>query len=212
MGDRQPAGALPLPAPVAVPVRAGTGQRRQRGRRGRRRRPSLTATGPVPAGAAVRLLLVLTTTPTLPAERRVMRHEVLLVLGVSLAASAIWSLLRLVERLTRGVPLAQQTAAMNVSRPPHRPWLDLAYRPTGILLALVPVLLALHLLNRRPGGAVRLIGLDPRTTDLLSGAGLAALIGLPGLGLYVVARYLGISVTIAPANLAAVWWAVPVLI
>src|SRR5690606_16734094 len=51
---------------------------------------------------------------------------------------------------------------------------------------------------------------DPRTTDLLSGAGLAALIGLPGLGLYVVARYLGISVTIAPANPAAVWWAVPV--
>ena len=141
-----------------------------------------------------------------------MRHEVLLVLGVSLAASAIWSLLRLVERLTRGVPLAQQTAAMNVSRTPDRPWLDLAYQLTGILLALVPVLLALHLLNRRPGGAVRLIGLDPRTTDLLSGAGLAALIGLPGLGLYVVARYLGISVTIAPANLAAVWWAVPVLI
>lgn len=150
--------------------------------------------------------------PSAPAERRVLRHEVLLVLGVSLAASAIRSLLRLVDRLTRDVPLAQQIAAMNVSRTEDRPWLDLAYQLTDILLALVPVLLALHLLNRRPGGAVRLIGLAPRATDLLSGAGLAALIGLPGLGLYVAARYLGISATITPANLAAVWWAVPVLI
>lgn len=155
---------------------------------------------------------MLTTTPLAPAERRLLRDEVLLVLGVSLAASAIWSLLRLVERMTRGVPLAQQTAALNVSRTPDRPWLDLVYQLTGLLLALVPVLLALHLLNRRPGGAVRLIGLDPRGKDLLTGAGLAALIGVPGLGLYLAAWYLGISATISPANLAAVWWAVPVLI
>lgn len=149
-----------------------------------------------------------------PTERRLLRNETLLVLGVSLAASAIWALLRIVDRLTRVETLAEQTAALNVSRTPDRPWLDLAYQLAGIGLALVPVLLAVHLLNRRPGNALRLIGADlarPRF-DAATGVALTALIGVPGMALYVVALHLGFSATISPANLAAVWWAVPVLI
>ena len=147
-------------------------------------------------------------------ERRLLRNEVLLVLGVSVGASAIWATLRIVERLTREVALAEQTAALNVSRIPDRPWLDLVWQLTGIALALVPVLLALFLLDRHPGQGARLIGLDLRrpTSDLVTGGGLALLIGLPGLALYLVAYELGVSVQIAPANLVAVWWAVPVLI
>lgn len=153
-----------------------------------------------------------------PAEpgppRRLLRNEVLLVLGVSLAASAIWALLRIIERLTRNVSLADQTAAMNVSRTPDRPWLDLAYQLTGILLALVPVLLAIHLLNRIPGNATQVIGLDLRRPrfDALTGAGMFLLIGVPGLAFYVFALYAGINANISPANLAAVWWAAPVLV
>lgn len=149
-----------------------------------------------------------------PAERRLLRNETLLVLGVSLAASAIWALLRIIDRLTRVETLAEQTAALNVSRTPDRPWLDLAYQLAGIGLALVPVLLAVHLLNRRPGHGLRLIGADlgrPRF-DAATGVALTALIGVPGVALYVLARHLGISATVSPANLAAVWWAVPVLI
>jgi uncharacterized protein len=144
----------------------------------------------------------------------VLRNEVLLVLGVSVGASAIWATLRIIERMTREVALAQQTAAMNVSRTPDRPWLDLAWQLTGIGLALVPVLLALFLLNRHPGHGARLIGLDLRRPgfDLTSGTLLALVIGVPGLALYVGAYQLGINAQIAPANLAAVWWAVPVLI
>ena len=41
---------------------------------------------------------------------------------------------------------------------------------------------------------------------------LAAVIGIPGLGLYLVARELGVNTTVAPSNLADVWWAVPVLV
>ena len=42
--------------------------------------------------------------------------------------------------------------------------------------------------------------------------GLAALIGLPGLGLYVAGRAIGITVEVQAAALNAAWWTVPVLI
>ncbi len=73
------------------------------------------------------------------------RHltETWLVLGVSLGSSAIYALLRIVDRLTRPEALSQQTAAMNTSVTPDRPWLDVTYQLVGIGLALVPVLLAL---------------------------------------------------------------------
>lgn len=146
--------------------------------------------------------------------RRVLRNEVLLVLGVSVGASAIWAILRIIDRLTRKESLAEQTAALNVSRTPDRPWLDLVWQLTGVGLALVPVLLALYLLNRYPGDGPRLIGLDLRRPrqDLTSGAALTAVIGLPGLALYLAAYELGVSAQVAPANLPGVWWAVPVLI
>lgn len=146
-------------------------------------------------------------------EQRVRRHEVLLVLGVSLAASAVWSLLRIVDRLTRAESLARQTAALNVARTPDRPWLDLAYQLTDIALALVPVALALHLLNRDPGDGRALIGLDWRRPffDFWLGAALAAFIGIPGLGLYLAAYHLGVSATVVPAALGSVWWAPLVL-
>jgi uncharacterized protein len=144
----------------------------------------------------------------------VLRNEVLLVLGVSVGASAIWAVLRIVERLTREVPLSQQAARLNVSQIPDRPWLDLAWQLTGIVLALVPVLLALYLLDRHPGRGAALIGLDLRRPrfDLASGGLLTLVIGVPGLWLYLVAYQFGVSAQILPANLAAVWWAVPVLI
>jgi membrane protease YdiL (CAAX protease family) len=114
--------------------------------------------------------------------RRAVHAEILVVLGLSLGASAIWSLLQLLERLTRNVPLGQQTTTMNPSVTPDRPWLDLAYQLTGIALALVPVL------------------------------ALAGAIGIPGLGLYAVAKAVGVNTQVSPANLSAAWWTVPVLV
>jgi membrane protease YdiL (CAAX protease family) len=154
-----------------------------------------------------------------PDGRRSLRNETLLVLGVSLGASAIWSILRIIERLTRAQPLGQQTTAMNNAVTPDRPWLDLAYQLVGIALPLVPVLLALFLMNRlhRPAvdvSAGRFIGLDrtqPRR-DAIHGVGLAAVIGLPGLGLYLLAKAIGINTQISAANLADVWWSAPVLV
>lgn len=154
-----------------------------------------------------------------PRERRGLWRETLIVLGVSLGASAIWAIVQIIERLTRPIPLSQQTAAMNTSVVPDRPWLDLTYKLVGIALPLVPVLLAIYLLNRiaRPSleqPAGRFLGIDATQPgrDLLRGVGLAALIGIPGLGLYFAARAIGINANVSAANLEAVWWSAPVLI
>jgi membrane protease YdiL (CAAX protease family) len=149
-----------------------------------------------------------------PARRSVLRNETLLVLGLSVAASAAYAVVTLIGRLTAEKPLAQQTAELNVSRAPGRPWLDLTYQLLGIAVALVPVLLAVHLLNRDPGNARQDLGLDWRRPgfDLVGGAALAAAIGIPGLGLYYLAWALGFNARVVPAALPDVWWMVPVLI
>lgn len=143
----------------------------------------------------------------------VIGNEVLLVLGVSLGQSAVYSVVSLVAKLT-AAPLSQQTTTLNNSLAPGRPWLDLTYQLLGIFFALVPVLLALHLLRRDHPNTLGELGLDRLrpALDLGGGAALAALIGIPGLGLYVAGQALGINTTVAAANLPQVWWAVPVLI
>jgi membrane protease YdiL (CAAX protease family) len=153
--------------------------------------------------------------------RRTLHTEVLVVLGLSLGASAIWSILRIIERLTRAVPIGQQTSSLNNAVTPDRPWLDLAYQLAGIGLALVPVALVGYLLAQVGGrhtGTIRSglagLGLDWRHPwrDLGQGALLAAAIGIPGLGLYLAARALGVNTQVAAANLGEAWWTVPVLV
>ena len=138
----------------------------------------------------------------------------MLVLGISLGQSGVYSLLRILERLTRNIPLAQQTSTLNSSVTPDRPWLDLAYQLAGIGFAVVPVLLVLYLLGRddpRPG---ELIGLDGRRPgfDLWFGLVIAAAVGIPGLGFYLGARELGFNTTVQASGLADNWWTVPVLV
>jgi membrane protease YdiL (CAAX protease family) len=139
--------------------------------------------------------------------------EILIVLGLSLGQSAVYSVLRIVERLTRNVPLSQQTSTLNPSVTPDRPWLDLTYQLVAIAFALVPVLLVLYLLHtrRRPR---RSIGFDLRRprSDVLFGVIIAAAIGIPGLGLYLGARALGLNTEVQASALADNWWTVPVLV
>src|SRR5205814_2785964 len=81
-------------------------------------------------------------------SRRTLRTEVLLVLGVSLGASAVYALLSLLRSLTAAKPLSQQTQTLVQSAAPGRPWLDLAFQLADIGFGLVPALLAVHLLWR----------------------------------------------------------------
>ena len=112
--------------------------------------------------------------------------EVLIVLAISLGQSGVYSVLRIIERMTRGVQLNQQTSTLNSSVTPDRPWLDLAYQLVGIAFALVPALLVLYLLSLTDRPATRRIGFDLTRPgfDAWFGTVIAACIGIPGLGLY----------------------------
>lgn len=153
------------------------------------------------------------TAPVSPLPRRTLLTETWLVLGVGLGASAIWSVLSIIRRLASEVPLSQQASQLNTSRATQST-IDLAYQLTGIALALVPALLALHLLAREVPRVRAYLGLDRSRPvgDLTLGALLALVIGVPGLLLYVGARTIGVNTTVSAASLGEHWWTVPVLV
>ncbi|MFE5487593.1 CPBP family intramembrane glutamic endopeptidase [Streptomyces sp. NPDC056527] len=145
--------------------------------------------------------------------RRILRSETLIVLGLSLGASAVSSFISFVGALTKSGGLKEQAAMLNGSFAPGRPWLDLAWQLFGIATALMPVLLVAHLLMRE-GSGLRAIGFD-RTRpwpDLGRGALVAAVIGSAGLAFYLGARATGFNLTVVPESLPEVWWKYPVLI
>lgn len=137
----------------------------------------------------------------------------LLVFALSLGASGVRALLRLVDDLTKGTPLVTQTATLNGSQAPGRPWLDLALQLVSISFGIVPVLLAAHLLMRS-GEGLRTLGLDGRRPgwDITRGVLLAAAIGGSGLALYLGAHASGANLTVVAENLPEVWWRIPVLV
>jgi membrane protease YdiL (CAAX protease family) len=147
-----------------------------------------------------------------PTQRRLVTTEVLVVLTVSLGLSALRSGLSLIDALLQPVPLNEQQVALNAPAA-QADLVDLALQLTRVLQLVGWGALAAYLLLRA-GLSLRSVGLDGRRPgrDALGAAGLAALIGIPGLGVYLVAQALGVSVTIAPTTLDDTWWRLPVLI
>ncbi|MFF1253975.1 CPBP family intramembrane glutamic endopeptidase [Pseudarthrobacter sp. NPDC058329] len=155
-------------------------------------------------------------------SRRRLRIEVWIVLGLSLGQSAVYSVVQLLDKMTRA-PLAEGTSTLNRSQS-TREYFDLTYQLLDIIFALVPVLLVIYFLTDHrqsasgdgstSGSAFRKLGFNFERPgrDLLQGLGLAALIGIPSLGLYAAGRALGITTAIIPSALDAYWWTVPVLI
>jgi membrane protease YdiL (CAAX protease family) len=127
--------------------------------------------------------------------------------------SGLYALVHLIGDLTAPAPLNQQQAVITGTQAPGRPWLDLSLQILGIISSVVPAGLVVYLMSRRDDPP-RSIGLDRAhpARDALWGCGLALLIGLPGLGLYLAAHKLGFSVTIVAENLPDVWWRYPVLV
>lgn len=145
--------------------------------------------------------------------RRVLRSETLIVLALSLGASAVSSLISFIGSLTKPGALKEQAATLNGSYAPGRPWLDLSWQLFGIASALVPVVLVAHLLMRE-GAGLRAIGFDRSDPgrDFGRGAMVAAGIGGAGLAFYLAARASGFNLTVVPESLPDVWWKYPVLI
>ena len=139
--------------------------------------------------------------------------ELAIVLALSLGASAIYSLISIVARLTDETSLAQQTATIN-RQLSDRQWLDFSYQFLGIALGLAPVALVLYFLWEKKKSPFDLIGLNLNEPgrDIWRGTWIAALIGIPGLGLYLVSRQLGLSAEVIPAAVGEYWWAVPMLL
>ena len=147
-----------------------------------------------------------------PRTRRLVGLEVLVVLTVTLGLSAVRSGLSLLNAVMQPVPLNEQQVALNAPAA-EVGLIDFALQLTRVLQLVGWGALGAYLLLRA-GFAMRDIGLDRRRPgrDALGAAGLAALIGVPGLGLYLFARAIGVSVTIAPTTLDDTWWRVPVLL
>lgn len=154
-----------------------------------------------------------TAAPTSPLPRRRLVQEVWLVFALSLGASGVGALISFVGDLTAGTALSSQTATLNGSLAPGRPWLDLALQLFDIGTGLVPVALVGYLLLRS-GEGLATLGLDLRrpAQDLARGAAVAAVIGGCGLGLYLAAHASGANLTVVAENLPAVWWRIPVLL
>jgi len=147
------------------------------------------------------------------ALRRRLSVEIWIVLGLSLGRSGVYALVNILDRVTAGPPLGDQSTTINPPLNP-RPWLDVIYQVLAIGFALVPVALALYLLSANGRSATRRLGLTFARPwrDLGVGVALAGAIGIPGLGLYAVGRLLGITVQVQPTTIDDHWWTVPLLV
>ncbi|WP_104100898.1 CPBP family intramembrane glutamic endopeptidase [Cryobacterium sp. M96] len=132
---------------------------------------------------------------------------------MSLGASALYSIISIIARLTDARPLSEQSATLNGSQSP-REWLDFSYQFLGIFFALFAVALVLYLLWLPGQSPFRRLGFDftQPGRDLMRGFGLVLVIGIPGLGLYLAGRSLGFTVAIVPSPLDTFWWTIPILV
>jgi uncharacterized protein len=143
-------------------------------------------------------------------QRRGMRIEIAVVLAVTFGLSAYTAFLNLIEAVLLG--LAGRRVALNPRRSPFD-LIDLGLNLAVAFQLVAWGALAVYLLWRTGFGPAQIgLGKVRLRPDVFGGLGLAALIGLPGLGLYVAARALGLSAHVEPVELYDTWWRIPVLL
>jgi membrane protease YdiL (CAAX protease family) len=135
-------------------------------------------------------------------DRRTIRGEILVVLALSVLASAAYAIVSLASAPIRGAVV--ESASQNPL---------FANQLIGFVFGLAPVALVIHLLHR-DGETVGAIGLDGRTIgkDLVRGLLLFAAVGSIGLGIYIVAFRLGVNRMVVPAPPAGHWWTWPTVV
>ena len=148
-----------------------------------------------------------------PVRRRRLAAEIVIVLGLSLGASAVYSIVSLVAKLTANTSLASQSTSLNGALS-TREWLDFTYQFLAIVFDLAPVALAFYLLAISGVNPFRKVGFDLRSParDAARGMLLVLVIGVPGIALYFIGRAAGITVNVVPAPIDAYWWTVPMLV
>jgi membrane protease YdiL (CAAX protease family) len=127
-------------------------------------------------------------------------EESILVLSLSLLASAVYAIISLTSAPVKGATVFVV------------PQVGLATQLANFAFGLAPVWLVVFLL-RRSGEGVGAIGLAwnrPRR-DLASGAVLFAIVGAAGIGIYLVSVALGVNRFVVPVPPLGHWWTIPVL-
>jgi membrane protease YdiL (CAAX protease family) len=140
--------------------------------------------------------------PPPPTDRGTLVEEILVVLSLSLLATAAFAILSLVEAPVAGVrvPSVDQSDAF-------------ARQLVGFAFGLAPAFLVVHLV-RRSGEGVAVVGLAPLrpAQDVGRGAVLAAVVGVVGFGIYVAAVELGVNRFVVPIPPLGHWWTIPALV
>lgn len=147
--------------------------------------------------------------------RRSVVVELVIVFAVTLGMSGLRSLVSIIETQIKAnqqqVSLGQ--FQVSVAAPQSQVGtIDLIRQLLSVAQGVAWGALGLYLLWRAGASLKRHLGLDFSRAgrDLASAVGLAALIGIPGLGLYLAAHALGMSLTVAASTMTDVWWRAPV--
>jgi membrane protease YdiL (CAAX protease family) len=138
--------------------------------------------------------------PSLP--RRTLAEETVVVLSLSLLASAVYAILSLLEHPISGIRVASVSQSTQLVR-----------QVVGVLFGVAPVWLVAYLV-RRNGEGLRGIGLaaDRPREDVVRGLLLFAVVGLGGIGVYLASVELGVNRFVVPVPPLGHWWTVPVLL
>ncbi|MBX3312586.1 MAG: CPBP family intramembrane metalloprotease [Microbacteriaceae bacterium] len=146
-------------------------------------------------------------------SKRQLWLEIALVLGLSLGSSAVYSLIAIIRRVLDTTPLGEQGTSI-INPIVSSPIFDAIYQVLSVAFALIPVALAIYLLSLDGVNPFKRIGLDFSRfgKDVLSGLALAAIIGIPGIGLYFLGRMLGITVSITTSTLDFNVWSIIVML
>ncbi|MCT9001383.1 CPBP family intramembrane glutamic endopeptidase [Microbacterium memoriense] len=148
-----------------------------------------------------------------PVSRSRLWWEIAIVLALSVGRSAVYSVLSLVQALTREESLGDQSTSLNPGANAQAFW-DVVNQVVGQVFAFAPITLAIYFLWEPGVSAFRRIGLDFRRmgSDIGRALLLLVVIGVPGLGLYAAGRALGITVQVDASPLDPSWWTIPLLL
>jgi membrane protease YdiL (CAAX protease family) len=140
--------------------------------------------------------------PPGPPARKVLAEEVLIVLSLSLLASAVFAIIDLLS-----APVRRTVVVATFSN------VQLASQVASIVFALAPVALVLHL-ARRSGEGLEPFGLDTTRlgTDAAWGVAVTLGVALVGLGIYLGAIALNVNRFVVPVPPLGHWWTVPILV
>ena len=133
-----------------------------------------------------------------------LRAELLIVLTLTFGISGVRAVLNLINSLAAPQRLDEQSVTLNSSQS-SLAWVDMGLQLCSAAVLFSYGALALFLLAKD-----RIMPRAHRARDWLEGAGLAALIGIPGLALYFAAPQLAWSKEVIPGDFANAWVEIPV--